>query len=107
MSSGEFKDRPTQDCDIEIIAALPHADGSVTPIVIGAGSFDDFKAACGEADESAQATDPSQANPESVRAKYVIRRMAEAGGVTSQLAFYTGATIGQMIRAEEQSRPAA
>lgn len=92
--------RPTQDCDIEIIGLITGPDGFAAPIVIGAGSFEDFDRACTEGDELAAAADETMVVPDGLRAEHILRSMAAAGGVLPQALFYAGNKLGQSMRSE-------
>jgi hypothetical protein len=80
--------RPTQDCEVEIISGLPGPDGTLIPMVIGAGSWDDVRRAGAEADAFAKSLSAAGTNPADLRAEYFFRAMAEAGDVVPQYSFY-------------------
>jgi hypothetical protein len=80
--------RPTQDCEVEIITGLPGPNGTLIPMVIGAGSWDDVRRAGAEADAFAKSLSATGANPADLRTEYFFRAMAEAGGVVPQYSFY-------------------
>jgi hypothetical protein len=87
-----LRNRPTLDCDVEIITGVHLPDGGFLPIVVGAGSHEDFRKAYVEGEEIADGPLGNQG-----ATNHVFRRMAEAGGLESQLSFYRGVKLGQMV----------
>ena len=85
-----LRNRPTIDCDVEIIASIPLPGGGLAPIVIGAGSFEDFDKAYEESQKIAEGPGGMQATA------HMLRSMAHAGGTEEQLALYRGVELGRM-----------
>jgi hypothetical protein len=101
---GSWRTRSTKDMDVEIIVALPHPDGSVSPMVIGAGSHEGFAKAWEEGEELGRNADDGL-DPEQVRTTHIFKSMAEAGGVVSQAAFYVGVKMGSRMELGRSEPP--
>lgn len=80
--------RSTKDFEIEIIVGIPGPDGDVTPMVIGAGSWEDFNRAETEARRFAKSLGSTGVSAEKLHSEYVLRELAETGGVVPQYTFY-------------------
>lgn len=80
--------RPTEDCDIEIITGIPGLDGNIVPMVIGAGSWEDFNRAEVGARRFASSLGSTGVSAERLRTEYTFRKMAETGGVVPQYTYY-------------------
>jgi|GEM_PF-6756226 hypothetical protein len=96
-----LRHRPTIDCDVEIITGVPLPDGGFLPMVIGAGSHEDFGKAYGEGEEIARGPLGQQG-----ATSHVFRRMAETGGLEAELAFYKGVMLGQLVGRPQPGGPA-
>lgn len=100
-----FRNRPTADCEIEIFTAVPGPDGKIEPMVIAAGSAEDFDRAWKEGEEFA-ASDAAQAsdiNPDLLRADYALMHMSEASGLLPRLMFARGAELASRSMEAEQA----
>lgn len=97
-----FRNRPTADCGIEIFTAVPGPDGKIEPMVIAAGSAEDFDRAWKEGEEFAASdrAKASDASPELLRANYALMRMAETSGLLPRVLFVRGAQMAQGMQAE-------
>ena len=96
-----MRTRPTIDYDVEIITSVPLPDGSLLPIVIGASSGEEFDRAHEESEEIAR-------GPGGVEAAtaHMLRSMAQAGGLESQLALYRGVELGRLAERSQMAEPA-
>ncbi|HTB48687.1 MAG TPA: hypothetical protein VK712_01245 [Verrucomicrobiae bacterium] len=98
---GPGSKRPTQDCEVEIISGLPGPDGTIIPMVIGAGSWDDVGRAGAEADAFAKSLSATGADPAELRTEYFFRATAKAGGVIPQYSFYANSERARQAVPEE------
>lgn len=87
-----LRNRPTIDCDVEIITSVPLPNGDSLPIVVGAGSFEDFDRAYEEGREIASGPLGKEGST-----NHVLRRMAETGGLSEGLSFLRGVQLGQLV----------
>jgi hypothetical protein len=99
---GRFRNRPTADCEIEIFTAMTGPDGKTEPVVIAAGSGEDFDRAWEEGEEFAASdrAQASDASPELLRANYALMRMAETSGLLPRVLFIRGAQMAQGVSIE-------
>jgi hypothetical protein len=96
----EAHDEATIACEVEIITGISLPDGGFLPIVVGAGSHEDFARASEESERIAEGPGGTQE-----ATTYLLRSMAEAGGLEAELAFYRGAELGRMTERARQAEP--
>lgn len=96
---GRLRNRPTADCDIEIFSAVTFPDGKTRPVLLAAGSHEDFEQALQEGEEFA-ASERAQASgrsPELLQADFAMLRLAEMSGMLPQALIYKSIQAGQAM----------